>query len=175
MAVEIIPVWQKVGPELQEELAGFWVEHGAMLDKSKAAERAAEVVCIARDGDRLVGVSTAYARIAPMLRQPMYFYRNYIAPDYRSQGLSIPFITTSFEEIERQELAKEKPQCIGVILSIENQRVARHYDEAYWPQSKFAYAGISPGNTTLRVRYFEGARLRPPAVRPAKAPAKAKA
>jgi len=109
----------------------------------------------------------------PMLRQPMYYYRNYISHDYRSQGLSIPFIVASFEEMERQELAKQDMACIGVILSIENQRVAKHYDQAFWWQSKFAYAGISRDNTTLRVRYFEGAQLKPPAVLKRKAPAEA--
>ncbi len=175
MAVEIIPVWKQVGPELQAELARFWVENGAMLDESKAAERAAEVVCIARDRDKLAGVSTAYARIAPFLRQPMYYYRNYVAPEFRSQGLSIPFINASFDEIERQELAKAKPQCIGVMLSIENQRLAKHYDEAYWWQSQFIYAGISRENTSLRVRYFDGVRLLPPAMLRPKAQASAKA
>ena len=173
MSVEIIPVWNKVGPELVAEAAKFWVEHGAMTDTSDAEKRASELVCIARDGDRLVGVSTAYGRIVPMLRQPMYYYRNYISHDYRSQGLSIPFIVASFEEMERQELAKQDMACIGVILSIENQRVAKHYDQAFWWQSKFAYAGISRDNTTLRVRYFEGAQLKPPAVLKRKAPAEA--
>jgi len=175
MAVEIVPVWKKVGKELEAELAKFWIDHKAMLDASKAAERAAQVVCIARDGDKLVGVSTAYPRIVPMLRQPMYYYRNYISHDYRSQGLSIPFIVASFDEIERQEAAKEKADCIGVILSIENQRLTKHYDQAFWWQSKFAYAGISRDNAQLRVRYFEGARLRPPAILKRKAPAKAQA
>jgi len=175
MAVEIIPVWNKVDKALEAELTRFWIDHKAMLDESKASERAAQVVCIARDGDKLVGVSTAYPRIVPMLRQPMYYYRNYISPDYRSAGLSIPFINQSFAEIERQEAAKGQALCIGVILSIENQRLVKHYDQARWWQSGFVYAGISRDNTQLRVKYFEGARLRPPAqLKPrAKAPAQA--
>jgi len=76
MAVEIIPVWNKVGPELEAELARYWIDHKAMLDESKASQRAAQVVCIARDGERLVGVSTAYPRIVPILPPPMYSYRN---------------------------------------------------------------------------------------------------
>ena len=175
MAVEIITVWNKVGPELEAELTRFWIDHKAMLDESKAAGRASQVVCIARDGDRLVGVSTAYPRIVPLLRQPMYYYRNYISPDYRGSGLSIPFIYKSFEEIERQEAAKEQALCIGVILSIENQRLIKHYDQARWSQSGFVYAGISRDNAQLRVRYFEGARLRPPAMLKPKAKAPAQA
>jgi len=162
MALEILPVWQAITPELEAELARFWIENKAMVDAGKAAQRAAQVVCIARDDGKLVGVSTAYPRIVPMLRQPMYYYRNWIAPDHRSQGMSIPFINASFNEIERQELAKEKPLCIGVIVQLENKRLAKHYDEAFWPQSKFTYAGLSKDGYVIRVRYFEGIRLPPP-------------
>jgi hypothetical protein len=164
MAVEIIPVWKRVGPELQAELASYWIDNGAMVDASKAAERAAEVVCIARDGEQLVGVTTAYPRIVPMLRQPMYYLRMHVAEQARNAGLSIPFVKESFAEIEKQELAKEKLTCIGVILQLQNERLARRYDEAYWWQSGFVYAGISRDNQQLRVKYFEGARLPPPAI-----------
>lgn len=168
MAVEIIPVWNQVGPELERELARFWIDHKAMLDEGKAAERAAQVVCIARDGATLVGVSTAYARIVPMLRQPMYYLRMYLAPEVRDQDLSYSVLNASFEAIEKQELAKEKLLCLGVILSIQNQRLARHYNEAYWPITKFTFAGVSPEGQDLRVRYFEGVRLPPPVLLKAK-------
>jgi hypothetical protein len=174
MALEILPVWHAIDGQLEAELAQFWIDHKAMLDPNKAAQRAAQVVCIARDGGRIVGVSTAYPHIVPMLRQPMYYYRNYIAPEHRNHGLSIPFINRSFDEIERQELAKEKPLCIGVIVSMENKRLAKHYDEAYWPQSKFTYAGLSQDGYVLRVRYFDGIRLPPPAKLPPKAKPKAR-
>ena len=54
--------------------------------------------------------------------------------------------------------------CLGVILKLQNQRLAAHYNEAYWWQSKFVFAGYSRDNMQLRVRYFEGVRLPPPAV-----------
>lgn len=162
MAVEITPVWNQVGPELERELARFWIDHKAMLDESKAAERAAQVVCIARDGAKLVGVSTAYARIAPMLRQPMYYLRMYLSPEARDRDLSYTMLNVSFGAIEKAELAKEKLLCLGVLLSIQNQRLARHYNEAHWPRTKFTFAGISPDGQDLRVRYFEGVRLPPP-------------
>ena len=164
MAAEIIPVWKRVGPELQAELASYWIDNGAMKDPAKAAERAREVVCIAREEGRIVGVTTAFARIAPALRQPMYYLRMHIARPARSQSLSIPFVKESFAEIERQELAKDKVLCLGVILKLQNQRLAAHYNEAYWWQSNFVFAGYSPDNLQLRVRYFEGVRLPPPVV-----------
>ena len=164
MAAEIIPVWKRVGPELQAELASYWIDNGAMTDRAKAAERALEAICIARDEGRIVGVTTGYPRIVPMLRQPMYYLRMHIAKPARNQMLSIPFVKASFDEIERQELAKEKVMCLGVIIQLENERLAQHYNEAYWWQSKFVFAGYSRDNMQLRVRYFDGVRLPPPAV-----------
>ena len=164
MAVEIIPVWKRVDPELAAEIARYWVDNGAMLDAEKAAERASEVVCIARDKGRIVGLTTAYPRIVPMLRQPMYYLRMHIAQAARNEGLSIPFVKDSFKEIERQELAKDKLLCLGVILQLQNERLAQHYNEAYWWQSQFVFAGYSRDNQQIRVRYFEGAKLPPPAL-----------
>ena len=162
MAAEIIPVWKRVGPELQAELASYWIDNGAMTDPERASKRALEVVCIARDGGRVVGVTTAYPQVAPTLRQPMYYLRMHIAKPARNQALSIPFVKESFAEIERQELAREKMLCLGVILQLQNARLAAHYNEAYWWQSQFVFAGYSSDNMQLRVRYFEGARLPPP-------------
>ena len=162
MAVEIIPVWKRVGPELQAELARYWIDNGAMQDESKASERAKEVACIARKGGRIVGVTTVYPRIVPMLRQPMYFLRMHISQPARNEALSIPFLKASFAEVEKQELEKESLTCLGMILSLQNERLARHYNDAFWWQSQFVFAGYSADNQQLRVRYFEGARLPPP-------------
>jgi hypothetical protein len=164
MAVGLIPVWKRVGPELQAELARYWLENGAMLDASKAAERAPQVVCVARQDGRIVGVATAYPRIVPLLRQPMYYLRMHIAKEARNQALSIPFLKASFEEIERQELAKEQLLCIGVILQLQNERLAAHYNEAYWRPTQFVFAGYSRDNQQVRVRYFKDVRLPAPAV-----------
>jgi hypothetical protein len=162
MAKEFVPVWQHVTPELQAELARFWLHHKAMLDEGKAADRASQVCCIVRDGEQLIGVATAYPRIVPLLRQPMYYLRMYLAPEARDQDLSYSFLSAAFDSVEKVELAKEKPTCLGVILSIQNQRLARHYNQAYWPRTKFTFAGVSRDGEDLRVRYFEDVRLPPP-------------
>ena len=176
MAQEIVPVWGKVDPGLTAELARFWLENKAMVDEGKAAERAAQVVCVARLDGRVVGATTAYPRIVPMLRQPMYYLRMYLAQDLRGKDMSWQFLNDSFAVIEKQELGKDKPLCLGVILALDNQRLARHYNDAYWPRTKFTYAGISRDGKELRVRYFEDVRLPPPVQLKAKAAgAKAKA
>ncbi len=164
MTLEITSVWNKVTPELEAELTAFWLENKAMVDAGKAAGRAAQVVCIARGEDgKLAGVSTAYPRIVPLLRQPMYYYRNYLSKDYRGKELSIPFLQKSREVLQEYCLAMPKPLCIGIILSIENQRLAAHYNSAHWPRTGFTFIGYSADGHQLRVSYFDGVRLHPPA------------
>jgi hypothetical protein len=174
MAVEIIPVWKRVDPELQAELARYWIDNGAMQEEGRAAQRAKEVACIARKDGKIVGVTTAYPKISGLLRQPMYFLGMHIAKPARNEALSIPFLKASFAEIEKQELEKEKPMCLGVMLLLQNERLAQQYNEAFWWQSKFVFAGYGEKDQQARVRFFEGAKLGPPMVpRKAKAPASA--
>jgi hypothetical protein len=161
MAQEIVPVWKRITPELQAELARYWLENEIMRDEGKATQRAAQVVCLVRDGGRILGVTTAYPQVSRMLRQPMLYLRMHLLPELRNQALSHDLLNASFDALEEQQLAREKPACLGVMLSIRNPRLANHYNAAYWPATKFAYAGTRD-DQVLRVRYFEGVRLPPP-------------
>ena len=48
MALEIIPVWKQVTPELKAELLAMWERNQAMRDPAQAVARAEQAVCIAR-------------------------------------------------------------------------------------------------------------------------------
>jgi hypothetical protein len=162
MAKEIVPVWHRTTPELTAELSRFWIEQKALADESKAGARATLVVCVVREDGRIVGVSTARPRILRLLSQPMYSLKMYLAPEARDDSLSADLLNRSFEVIEAHELVNEKPQCLGVLVAIESPRLANHYNEAYWPRTRFAYAGVTSRNEVVRVRYFKGVRLPPP-------------
>lgn len=173
MSLEIIPVWKKITPELEAELVQFWLSNKAIADEKLAAERAKQVVCLVRSGSgEIAGVSTAHPRIVPRLRQPMYYYRQFFAEDVRGQQLAAPFLARSKEVLQQYNLSLPKPQCIGVILELENQALAAHRNEAQWKEG-WTFIGYSPKGLHLRVSYFDGVKLFPPA--PLKKPAKARA
>jgi hypothetical protein len=93
VAAKVSQVWKKITPELEAELVKFWTSNKAIGQESDALKRARQVVCIARDEKgELVGASTAYPRIVPRLRQPMYYYRNFIAEGARGQKLAPEFL-----------------------------------------------------------------------------------
>ena len=173
MAHTITTVWKKVTPELEAELVNFWNANKAVSNDADPGKRAKQAVCIARDDKgQLVGVSTAHPRIVPRLRQPMYYYRNFIAEGARGQQLAPQFLEQTKQALQAYNLSLSKPLCLGIIIELENKGLAAHRNEAQWKEG-FTFIGYSPKGLTLRVWYFEGVRLFAPA--PLKRPARQRA
>ena len=173
MAAKVIPVWKKITPELETELVKFWTVNKAIGEEKDAAKRAKQVVCIARDDKgEIVGASTAHPRIVPRLRQPMYYYRNFIAEGARGQQLAPEFLEQSKQALQEYNLGLSKPLCLGIIIELENKSLAAHRNEAQWKEG-FTFIGYSPKGLTLRVWYFDGVKLFAPA--PLKRPARQRA
>jgi hypothetical protein len=163
VAAKVIPVWKKITPELEAELVKFWTSNKAIGEESDATKRAKQVVCIARgDKGEIVGVSTAHPRIVPRLRQPMYYYRNFVAEGARGQKLAPAFLEASKKALQEYNLGLSKPLCLGMIIELENKALAAHRNEAQWKEG-FTFIGYSPKGLTLRVWYFDGVKLFPPA------------
>lgn len=163
MSLEIIPVWKKITPELEAELVEFWISNKAINDAKQAGERAKQVACLARSEDgKIVGVTTAHPRIVPRLRQPMYYYRNFIAEDFRGKQLAPSFLEKTKEVLQDYNLALSKPLCLGIIIELENKSLAAHRNEAQWDEG-FTFIGYSPKGLHLRIWYFKGVRLFAPA------------
>jgi len=163
MAATVSKVWKQITPELEAELVKFWTSNKAIGAEDDAAKRAKQVVCVARnDKGELVGVSTAQPRIVPRLRQPMYYYRNFIAESARGHKLAPEFLEQSKQALQDYNLGLSKPLCLGMIIELENKGLAAHRNEAQWKEG-FTFIGYSPKGMTLRVWYFEGVRLFAPA------------
>ena len=163
MSLEIIPVWKEVTPELEAELAEFWATNQIITDAAQAAARAKWVVCVARCGQgALVGVSTVLPRVMPRLRQPMYYYRNFIVADFREQPLAASFLARTREVLQEYNLALPAPRCLGIVIEHHDQPLTAGRHEAQWQEGP-VFIGYSPKGLPLRAWYFEGARLFAPA------------
>jgi hypothetical protein len=113
-------------------------------------------------GGALAGVSPAVPRVVPRLRQPMYYYGNFIAPPWRGQRLAAPFLMRSRTTLQVYNGARERPECIGMLIELENHALARHRNDAHWSEVGFTFIGYSVRGLPMRVSYFDGARLLPP-------------
>jgi hypothetical protein len=155
-------VWRQSTPDLQAELVDFWTRHGALADPVRAALRAKQAVLVARDADgRIVGVGTALLRIIPRLRQPTYYYRQFFAPEFRGNKGAVPFFQQALAILEAANV--EKPESIGVLLELENSTLDGRYTNAVEPRTGATFIGYSPRGFQLKVVYFKGAVLFPPA------------
>ncbi len=168
---DVSPVWKQVTPELKAELLAFWKDNHAIGDAARAEARADEAVCIARGADgALCAVSTAVIKVLPRLRQPMYYYRLFFAKSVRGQGQVIPFYNHAREVLQAYNAGLPQPESLGVLLELESRYLDAYYKHAYVPEADSTFIGYSPRGLQLRVSYFAGARLMPPAVlRPAPA------
>lgn len=170
MSIAITPVWQQVTPELQAELVAFWRANKAIGDEAMAATRAAQAVCVARGEDgTLAGVGTAVVKVLPRLRQPMYYYRQYFARSLRGRHQELPFYRRAKAILQDWNAAREVPESLGILLEVENAKIAAAYRQAHEPGFDATFIGYSPRGLQLRVSYFDGALLLPPA--PVRVPA----
>jgi hypothetical protein len=160
---EIVPVWNNVTPELSAELIDLWARTGAIAGPVNAIVRAREAVCTARTADGTVcGVGTAVIRVLPRLRQPMYFYRQFFAPEFRGHRQTVPFFLHARQVLQDHNAALAVPESLGVLMELENPQLASRYTRAV--EAGTVFIGYSPRGMPLRVSYFDGAKLLPPAV-----------
>lgn len=164
MKVDFVPVWKQVSAEVEQELLAFWRDNRAIADEAVAKQRAQQAVCIARDADGAVcGVGTAMVKILPRLRQPTYYYRQFFAPALRGRHHELAFYRRCKQVLEAYNAGMARPESLGLLVEIENPKIAAAYRRAVEPGFDAVFIGYSPRGLQLRVSYFEDATLQPPA------------
>lgn len=164
--LQIQPVWKQMTPELKDELVAFWKANDAVRDPTRAARRAEQAICLARDASGAISaVGTAEIRVLPRLLQPMYYFRLFLAKSVRGQEQMMPLFNACRETLQAYNAALPTPESIGVLVELESQFLARFYKRAYVAEADSTFIGYSPRGLQLRVSYFKDAVLLPP-VRP---------
>lgn len=164
MSFQVVPVWKQVTPALEQELLAFWQRNNAIADASRAAERARQAVCIGRDADGAVcAVGTAALRTLPRLRQPTYYYRQFFDAAHRGQRLAVPFAKQAKAILQSYNAGLERPESLGMLVEVESRQLAERYTLAHEPDTGYGFIGYSPRGLVLRVSWFDGATLLPPA------------
>ena len=163
MKINIVPVWKQVTPELADELVAFWLENQALGDEASARQRTEQAICVARDENgKLQGVSTGVIRVLPRLRQPMYYYRQFFARSLRGKHQELPFYRHCKQVLQDYNADLPVAESLGILLEIENSKIAAAYKRAIEPGFDAVFIGYSPRGLELRVSYFENAVLLPP-------------
>jgi len=164
VSVAFVPVWRQVTPALAQELAAFWREHKAIGNLAEAELRAQQAVCVARDENgALCGVGTAVVKVLPRLRQPTYYYRQFFARSLRGRQQELAFFQRCKQLLQAYNRELPRRESLGILLEIENAKIAAAYRRAVEPGFDAVFIGYSPKGLPLRVSYFDDARLLTPA------------
>lgn len=170
ISFEFVPVWKNVDSALSAELVDLWGRTGAIADPAKAAQRAAQAVSIVRDANgKVCGVGTAVLCIFPRVRQPLYYYRLYFAPEFRGQRQTVPFFIHCRKVLEAHNAALPAAESLGVLIALESSQLAARYTLAREPGGGSIFIGYTPQGLQMRAYYFDNARLFPPATMPPEA------
>ncbi len=162
MSASFVPAWKQVTPALAEELAAFWREHKAIGNDAEMARRAQQAVCVARDeAGALCGVGTAVVKVLPRLRQPTYYYRQFFGKSLRGRQQELAFFQRCKQLLQDYNGKLPRPEALGMLLEIENAKIATAYRRAVEPGFDAVFIGYSPRGLPLRVSYFDNASLLP--------------
>ena len=91
-------------------------------------------MCIARDdAGQLCGVGTAMIKVLPRLRQPTYYYRQFFAKALRGQHQELAFYQACKQVLQTYNQSLAQAESLGVLLEIENAKIAHAYNQAIVP------------------------------------------
>lgn len=153
-------VWQKMSPELVQEVISFWDEHKMIRPGFSSEERAQQVVLVLRSKteNKIIGLTTAgVVNFKQLNGNNFYLYRSIILPAYRHPGLPDKLIVETRDFLEGYNKKVTDNPCIGILAFIENPRYQQFRREAIWPSSQMAYVGMDKQGRHIRVYYFKGA------------------
>ena len=93
----------------------------------------------------------------------MYYYRQFFAPALRGQHQELTFFQQAKRILQDYNAGLDTPESLGILLEIENAKIAAAYRRAHEPGFEATFIGYSPRGLQLRVSYFDAAVLLPPA------------
>ncbi|MBL6449212.1 hypothetical protein JMN32_23080 [Fulvivirga sp. 29W222] len=151
-------VWEK-DLDLKERVKEFWRQLKALPENVNVDERARQLVFVAVDDARVIGVTTAQrARIPKLNDNYFYNFRTLIHPKYRIPGLVDKLAVLTRDFLETLYISGQS-DCIGLITLIENERLKQERREAVFPSTKMAFIGQTKAGHHIRLYYFKGAKI----------------
>lgn len=161
---DYIAHWPQGTPENGEAVLAFWRRENAIGDEAQSKKRLSEIILHATTADgEIAGVSTAIPITLPRLAQPTYYYRCFIGAKWRKSRLVLSMLRKAGDVLENYAREHNYP-CIGIVLEMENARFGQTLQRAVWSSTGFVYIGKSQRGLDLRVKYFRGAKLKPPKI-----------
>ena len=144
--------------ELAERVVAFLEGVGA-LEGEPAGRWLAEAVCVALDeAGGVVGVNSAHAETIPLVQRPFWLYRSFQSGD--SGELATRMFQAAFDALEGG-FETDGSGPLGVCAIVGDRAEMERQPEAVWPDTQLMFAGYTPDDHQVRIRYFWGAKVGP--------------
>lgn len=148
----------RIDPDLRRRLLDFWDRHRA-LDPATAETRLEEVVCVRVDGEgAIVGINSAYPDLAPLVGLRLWIYRRFLSAQADADA-ERDMLEAAVAEFQRN-FGDNPDEPIGICVLVREPGFIARFRDAVWSATGLFYAGYTQGGTQVRIRYFDGARLR---------------
>jgi len=154
-------LWGTKTATVQEELIAFWLRTGALPTREEAIKRVAQVFVVARTkaDQQLVAISSVYVQQNQQLGFPCYYFRCFVEESHRRASLGLHLLLATRQELNARFVRGVNPEILGMVLEVQNAALQQFRNEAVWPSTGFVYIGRNQRGDTVRVSYFDGARI----------------
>src|SRR5690242_20249354 len=136
----------------------FLSQHGN-LNQEAARRWLSELVCLARDHGRVVGVSAARpGTLALIGGRPFWIHQSVLAPEVQDQW---DVMFNAAFEILSEEFEGAAGPYVGIAVLVDDRARMKRRPEAVWPATELMFAGYLDDDRQVRIRYFWGAAIGP--------------
>lgn len=157
-AATIAPVRGSLGDARAREILDFLSRTGG-LNEEAARRWLSEIVCMALEGERVVGVSAARpASLGLIGGRPFWIYQ--CALIQHSDERWDELFNASFEVLAR-EFEEDDVPYLGLCVLVADPEEIRRRPEAVWPDTELLFAGYLDDGRQVHLRYFWGAEIAP--------------
>ncbi len=141
-----------------QDVADLWLREGAM-PPDEAARRVAEVLLVAVEDGRVVGVTTTFLQDHPQLGMPMWFGRGFVATSERRRATAVRLGVRMREVLSERYTSGRDQRAAGMVWEVENPVLRQVFPEAVWLPTDFTFIGVNARDDDVRVHWFPGARV----------------
>ena len=154
------PAWRRDDPQFAADAIALWESLGAMPVGTDPADRVAEIVVCAYDGDRLAGLSTTILDVHRPTRRKFAFYRTLVSPDSRQQGLMHQLGAQAHAVLLAWALEHPDEGLAG-LATVRQQKFLNdpRRGNPVSPGLGSILVGFTPGGEPIRLKWFQHIRV----------------
>lgn len=157
--LKFLRVWKTNDDRLISKVEELW-KTVAQLQMEQITQRKKELLMVVMDGEKVVGVSTAFIAQSRLLNNNYFYrFRFFIRPDYRIAGLNNKLLFESSHYLEELAQTEENPP-IGILIFLENPMFSESSARSsVWRIVPYVFAGYTKDGYPIRVYYFKNVRI----------------